>query len=287
MDKYGPEDAPASVPENRGITPNTCRDVIIIPFNNPEVAERIIAANSHETACLILEPMMGSAGVITPRENYLQFLRDLTKRVGILLIFDEVITFRLGPGGMQDLYGVKPDLTAFGKIIGGGYPVGAFGGSRDIMKCYSPMECDGIAHSGTFNGNPVTVAAGLATMKAYGQAEIDRLNALGSRIRTGIEGVMTKVGIKGSATGLGSLFQIHFNAEEIVDLRTAARDNSQLLSLAHLGLMERGIYMAPRGMVVLSTPMTENEIDAFAAAFEEVLTGLRPFVEETAPALLR
>ncbi|MEW5725928.1 MAG: aminotransferase class III-fold pyridoxal phosphate-dependent enzyme, partial [Thermodesulfobacteriota bacterium] len=286
LEKIGPVEAPLSVPENHGITPNTCRDVIVIPFNNPEVAERVVTENAHETAGLILEPMMGSAGLLTPRENYLQFLRELTARAGILLIFDEVITFRLGLGGMQGLYGVKPDLTAFGKIIGGGYPVGAFGGPQEIMNIYSPLESEGIFHSGTFNGNPVTMAAGLATMEHYGQAEIDRINTLGGRLRAGLEGALAEAGIKGRALGLGSLGQIHFNTGDIVDFRSSLRGNGQILSLIHLAMLNRGLYFAPRGMIALSTPMSEKEIDTFTAEFREVLAWVRPFVEETAPDLL-
>lgn len=284
--KSGPPEAPLSLPENRGISKGVCQDVVVIPFNNQQAAEQIVSAQADEIACLIIEPMLGGAGLIPPEPGYLEFLRDLTRRLGILLVFDEIITFRLGYSGLQGILGIKPDLTAFGKIIGGGYPVGAFGGSKEIMKWYSPLEPGGIAHSGTFNGHPVTMAAGLAAMRHYTQPEIARINALGDRLKAGLKQAMTRQGLKGQATGLGSLVQPHFCKGEIRDYRSASQANKEVMTLVHLELLERGIYIAPRGMCVLSTPMSEKEVDAFIAAFEDSLVAVKPFVENTAPELL-
>jgi len=282
----GPAEAPLSLPENAGISPNTCQDVVIIPFNDPATAERIVTEQAGSAACLIVEPMMGAAGLIPPAQGYLELLRDLTQRHGLLLIFDEVITFRLGLGGLQGVHGLSPDLTAMGKIIGGGFPVGAFGGSREVMKSYSPGVTPGVAHSGTFNGNPVTMAAGMAALKAYTQPEIDRLNSLGDLMRAGLGQAMVRQGIKGRVSGLGSLFQPHFTGKPVTDYRSAQRANARVMDLVHLELLERGIYIAPRGLCALSTPMSAKEVDGFVSAFEEALAAVRPCIEALAPELL-
>ena len=140
----------------------------MVPFNDIENTRNIIVKNHNEVACLIIEPILGSAGQIVPTLEYLKFLREITALYGILLIFDEVVTFRLSMGGAQELYGISPDLTSLGKIIGGGTPIGAFGGREEIMRMYDPRE-KVMYHSGTFNGNALGMAAGIATMTAYDQ----------------------------------------------------------------------------------------------------------------------
>jgi glutamate-1-semialdehyde 2,1-aminomutase len=240
-------------------------------------------------AAVMLEPMLGALGMVTPQAGYLKGLKELTERHGVLLIFDEVITFRISTGGIQKSEGVTPDLTAMGKIIGGGFPIGAFGGRKDIMALFDPNQSNAVFHSGTFNGSDVTMAAGLATLELYDQSAVDQVNTLGEKLRNGINQTFKKAGIGGQATGLGSLAQIHWRPGEI----TNAMDTAKGLSLAgdlprflHLELMNRGFYSANRGMLAISTAMDESIVDKFLEAFAGALEVLKPYVVEEAPHLL-
>ena len=155
----GDYDNPQAVASSAGLAPGTLEQAVIIPYNDVDVARRILEANRDELAAVIVEPVMGSVGMLPADSGYLQMLRDFADDSGALLIFDEVISFRVAAGGAQDYYGITPDLTSLGKIIGGGFPVGAFGGRSDIMSLYSPINGPVVAHAGTFNANPVTMAA--------------------------------------------------------------------------------------------------------------------------------
>jgi glutamate-1-semialdehyde 2,1-aminomutase len=288
LDEAGSVDRPKSIPENRGIPKSVLEEVVVVPFNNKEVTEKVMRECENEIACVIVEPMLGAAGCICPQGGYLEFLRELTRKLNILLIFDEVVTFRLGPGGAQEMFGIEPDITTFGKIIGGGLPVGAFGGSKEIMKVFSPQEKGSISHSGTFNGNPVTMCAGIACLKGLTAEVYNHINSLGSFLKKGMDSAFEKSGIKGTATGIGSLTCIHFNPGEIRDYRSAARDNMQAMRLLHYALLEKGINVAPRGgECSISTPMTEKDVKTFLSALEESLAELKPFIEQTAPDLIK
>jgi glutamate-1-semialdehyde 2,1-aminomutase len=281
-------DRPKSVPQNKAIPKSVLEEVIVVPFNNKEVTEKVVRERRDEIAGVIVEPMLGAAGCICPEGGYLEFLRDLTRNLNILLIFDEVVTFRLGPGGAQGMFGIEPDITAFGKIIGGGFPVGAFGGSKEIMKVFSPQEKGSISHSGTFNGNPVTMCAGIACLKDLTAKVFDRINTLGGLLKNGMNLAFEKSGIKGTATGMGSLSCIHFNSGKVRDYRSAARDNMQAMRLLHYALLEKGVNVAPRGgECSISTPMTEKEVETFLTTFEESLAEVKPFIEQTTPDLIK
>ena len=237
----------------------------------------------------MLEPMLGALGMVPPRPGFLSGLRELTERFGALLIFDEVITFRISTGGIQQADAVTPDLTALGKIIGGGFPVGAFGGRRDIMAVFDPNQPNSVMHSGTFNGTDVIMAAGLATLEMYDQDTVERINALGEKLRKGIAEAFKYAGMTGHATGRGSLAQIHWRLGEVA----RAMDTVEGFFLAgdiprylHLELMNRGFYSAPRGMLVISTPMDEDIIDTFLGEFGAALSVVKPYVEEQAQHLL-
>ena len=263
--------------------------VMVSRFNDLEATEAILKEHHGQIAAIILEPMPGSGGLIPPQAGYLQGLRTLADRYNVLLIFDEVITFRLSLGGLQRLAEVEPDLTALGKIIGGGFPVGAFGGRREIMTQFDPAQPKSISHSGTFNGHNVVMAAGNATLQHLPQAAIERINHLGDRLREGFNQAFQEAGIKGQATGLGSLVQVHWRdgqiqspAEALLGIKGAA----QLPQLLHLEMMNRGIYSASRGMFITSTAMTEKEIDQVLAAFAGSLSALKPYIVETTPHLI-
>src|SRR5215510_10434374 len=223
----GPDDSPYSVGSSRGLFQGVLADVVVAPFNNIEATSALIRRHGDDLAAVILEPMMGSGGMIVALPEYLRAVRQETEACGALVIFDEVITFRLAYGGAQEIYQVKPDLTALGKIIGGGFPVGAFGGRADIMAQFNPQNKK-LAHSGTFNGNAITMVAGLAALEMLTRGEIARINQLGERLRNGLRRAFA-AGIDGQVTGIGSIARIHFTKEKVVDYRAAWRAAKEML----------------------------------------------------------
>mgnify|MGYP000873904576 CR=1 FL=1 len=286
LKKAGSLDHIKAVPESLGVSKNALKDVLVAPFNDIERTQKIIEQNYRETACLILEPVMGSAGQIVPDPAYLKAVRELTSRYDILLIFDEVVTGRLSSGGAQGLYHVLPDLTTLGKIIGGGLPIGAFGGRRDIMKMYDPREKK-MYHSGTFNGNAVSMAAGLAAMEAYDTEKVDYVNRLGSKFRTDLKKVMEKLGLDIQINGVGSLYNTVFSNKPVRSYRDMAASHEELNELLFMTLLVKGLFIAPRGMFCMSTVMKESDIDYAVGVISEALSEMMPVIEEKAPELVR
>jgi glutamate-1-semialdehyde 2,1-aminomutase len=286
LENAGLINKPNSVPEDVSISPNVVKDCIVIPFNSPEAAQKIISENHSELGAVIVEPVLGSGGMLPATTEYLQTLRDVTLKYRIPLIFDEVYTFRLAEGGYQGLLNIIPDITALGKIIGGGYPVGAIAGRDEFMDLFSPLNKNCLTHSGTFNGNPVTVAAGAAALTELTGSEIDRINQLGDALRNKFKKVLEEVAIVGQVTGTGSLVQIHFTKEEVKDYRSAATARVDIRSLLFLMLMDKGIFPAARCMFNISTPMDNKEIEQASTALRDCLFELRPFLEKNAPELL-
>ncbi|MBI3080420.1 MAG: aspartate aminotransferase family protein [candidate division NC10 bacterium] len=271
LDRAGPPDAPAAVPSNAAIPEGVLRDVLVLPYNNAEASVRLIQANRDRLAGVIVEPVLGAAGMIPAKPEFLRALRGVTEECGILLIFDEVISFRVGPGGAQGLTGIRPDLTTLGKVIGGGLPVGAFGGRADIMALFDPSEgSPRVAHAGTFNGNPMTLEAGAATLRELTPALYERLGALGHRLRLGAQKALEEAGLTACVTGIESLFSLHFAPPPVTDYRAAARGDREDLHAAVVMLLNRGIMLVPKGSGCISTPMGEAEVDTFLAAFREV-----------------
>ena len=234
-------------------------------------------------AAVIIEPVMTAAGVIPATKEYLEFLRETTRSLGIVLIFDEVVTFRLAPGGAQEIYGVTPDLTAIGKLIGGGLGVGAFGGAKEIMSQFSPLK-NKLKHSGTFNGHPVTMSAGIATLKTLTPEAYRRVNDLGDYFRTEInKHVFEALSINAHVCGLGSLSFVHYTPDKVANYREAKSVMDQagsLPSLVHLCHLNNGIWIAERGEYALSTVMEKEDIDKTVAAFRESFVTVRPVIEE-------
>lgn len=255
--------------EHVGIPAAVEKRVETVPFNDSEALKRAFTRNGDNLACFIVEPVMGVAGAIPATGEYLETARDLTADHEVPLIFDEVMTLRLAEGGAQERYGVTPDLTAMGKLIGGGLPVGAVGGRVDLMDVFRPAE-GVIDHSGTFNANPTTMAAGTATLDALDGAAIERLNNLGDRLRTSIRGLEPVSPLPLTVTGDGSLFQLHLTDEEVTDWSSSTAGSEGLETL-FLALRNRGVFMAPRGMGNLSSPMERDDIDTFVDALEAVL----------------
>ncbi len=270
----GPGPAPAALAASRGITRRVLDEVVVFPFNDAEATEAIIRRHRDDLAAVIVEPVLGSSGMIPARRDFLQRLRDLTARSGILLILDEIITLRLAPGGAQSLYGVSPDLTVMGKIIGGGYPVAAFGGRADIMALLDPEGGrPPVPQSGTYNGNPIGMVAGSVTLGELTPAVYDRLNAMGEDLRARLGSLFRRKGVAAQATGMGSLLNLHFTDREVTDFRTMRTGDAARMRQVFFGLLNEGIFLAPRGMACLSTPMGESEIDAFVRATERALEG--------------
>ena len=262
-----PEELYIPRPDIRGVSERIADEMYIMPYNNLEATEHILEKHADSIAAIIIEPFLGAGGLIPAAPGYLAGLRKLADKYQVLLIFDEVQAFRLSDGGAQKRFGVKPDLTAFGKIIGGGLAVGGFGGRKDIMDVFNPEKAGFLSQSGTFNGNRPTMAAGLETLKLYTQAECDRLERLAERLQAKLEKAYQESGVTGCITRSGSLMNYHFTAVVPRDYETVSTDNREYLKLMHLKLLKRGIFAAPRGMFVLSTPMDEAVIDAAGDAF--------------------
>ncbi|MBK8021991.1 MAG: aspartate aminotransferase family protein [Chloroflexi bacterium] len=282
---------PLPVPhvEGRGVPPSVLNAVLVAPFNDLEAMESILAQHTDTIAAIILEPMPNAGGMIPPQPGYLAGLRQLSDRFGVLLIFDEIVTYRLHTGGMQAVEDVQPDLTTLGKIIGGGFPVGAFGGRREIMRQFDPHLPQFIQHTGTFNGNNMTMIAGIAALEVLPQSAIDRINALGDRLRAGITEAFRAAGITGQALGRGSLMQLHWTDKPIHAPREAAlgyRAAPRLPELLHLELLNRGVHIGARGILCTSTPMQDADIDFTLEQFRGALSLLYPYVAEKTPHLL-
>lgn len=270
----GPDGAPVATIDTLGVPRNRLETVAVIPFNDNEAVKRIFAERGNEIAAVILEPVMGSAGMIPAEPEFLQVLRAATRNHGALLMFDEVMSFRLGYGGMQGVYGVDPDITSFAKIMSGGFPGGAFGGTDEIMAIFDPFSKQPLWQSGTFNGNAVTMVAGVAALDHFGADEVARINTLGDQLRSRIGLLLEMYGFEATITGYGSFGAIHFTAGPVRNYRDAARSNQQLKKVLHLALLQEGLFMAPRLMFCISTPMTEATLDEIDARFERALKRL-------------
>lgn len=283
--KAGTLDQIKVIPESRGVSENALKDVLVVPFNDIERTRKMIEEHHRETACIIIEPIMGSAGQITPDLEYLKFLREITEQYHIVLIFDEVVTGRLSLGGAQKFYGVTPDLTTMGKIIGGGTPVGAFGGKQEIMQMYDPREKK-MYHPGTFNGNAVTMAAGLATMKAYNQEAVDYVNGLGTLFKEGVLKIYDKLGLNMKISGAGSIYNILFTDKEVKNYRDVASAHEELNKVLYMSLLTKGVFDAERGMFCMSTAMTKEDIRFGLDTLETSLREMLPAIAEEAQELI-
>jgi glutamate-1-semialdehyde 2,1-aminomutase len=267
----GPADEPHAVPEELGIPDSVVGDVVVAPFNDLAAAAAI--ARRHRPAAIIVEPMLGASGTIPPVSGFLAGLRALADEVGAVLIFDEVVTFRLAAGGAEDWSGVRADLTAFGKVIGGGLPVGAFGGKAEIMNLYAPPDPT-LVQSGTFNANPLTMAAGVAAMRLLDAPAIAHLASLGARFSEGLEKAVADTGVTARVTGQGSLWTLHFTAADVVDYRSKATADPAVQRRFHLALLTEGVFSAPRGMFALSTVMSESHVDDAIDRIRRALSSL-------------
>jgi glutamate-1-semialdehyde 2,1-aminomutase len=286
--RWGSADHPISVPLAIGTPAGVLGDVTVLPFNDPETAVAVLDEHRDDIACVLLDPMPHRLGLVPASDAYVEALRDWTKDNGALLVFDEVITFRTEVGGMQQRYAASPDLTALGKIIGGGLPVGALAGSDEAMAVFiaGPGAPPRLPQSGTFSANPLTMAAGLAAMRLYDAEAVTRLNDLGDLARRRLAEAIAISGAPASVTGAGSIFRLHMRAIPPRDYRSGfptARE-TEALKLFVDGLYATGVMMIQTGTGTLSTPMAESEIDRLAEAVLASLRQVRPLLLEEAEA---
>ena len=265
---------PKSVAYASGTPQSVLDEVVVIPFNKPKEAERILRAHAKELACVLVDLMPNRGGLIPATPDFVEMLKRVREDTGMLIVLDEVITLRLAYEGAQSLYDLRADLTALGKIIGGGFPVGAVAGSAAVMAVFDPrQDKTPLPHSGTFNANPVTMVAGLTAMRLLTRDEITRLGKLGAKARTGVAAAMKSVGMAGQVTGLGSLFRIHVHDRPLSDYRSMLMMADEKAILAGIvGYMrDHGFFVNERGVCSLSTPMGDAEIDAFLDCFKDAL----------------
>jgi glutamate-1-semialdehyde 2,1-aminomutase len=265
----------------RGSNPlNAPFDWIVATYNDVESSIAQIEGNGAQLAAVIVEPMLGGGGAIPASEEFLHALRRATERHGALLILDEVMTSRLGPGGVQGLVGLRPDLTTFGKYLGGGFSFGAFGGRRDLMERLDPTRSPSLGHPGTFNNNTLTMAAGAAGLREVFTPEVAVAhNARGNRLRTRLNGLFAGAGVAMRATGLGSILAIHFQTSPPRAAHDVVAADAQR-ALLHLEMIARNQYFARRGYVSLSLPLTDEDVDSFVDALADVIDSHHDLFEE-------
>ena len=264
------------LPECEGIPADFTRHTLVVPFNDANAVRRTIEAHPDQIACLILEPIMGNMGIIPPQDGYLNELREITSEHGVVLIFDEVITgFRVAYGGAQSLYGVIPDLTCLGKIIGGGMPAGAYGGKEEIMRHIAP-EGD-VYQAGTLSGNPLAVSAGIAALKALTEPGVyEQLESRASQLADGLQDATERHAIDAFHSRVGSMLMLFFTDAEVTNADGARTSDTERYSRYFGELLERGVYVAPSQFEAgfVSLTHSEADIDATVRAANEALSTL-------------
>lgn len=234
----------ACLPDSLGIPLDTTKNTLTVPFNDEEALTELIEKEGENIACIIMEVVMGNIGCVEPKDGYLEFLRKITEENGIVLIFDEVITgFRLATGGAQEYYGVTPDMTTLGKIVGGGLPMGAFCGKKEIMELVAPNGP--VYQAGTFSGNPISVQAGLSTLKQLNKDFYTSLNKKGEFLRSNIHDIVDELSLDISPVGLGSMFQIYFNPNDVTNYAEAQESDSERFLVYFRQLLKEGVFIPP------------------------------------------
>jgi len=242
-------------------------------YNDVEATAAELDAHGNDLAAVILEPMLGGGGCISAELPFLQMLRERTEKYGAVLIFDEVMTSRLSPGGLQALVGVTPDITTLGKYVGGGMSFGAFGGKASLLSRYDPRSPDALPHAGTFNNNVLTMSAGIAALtEVYTPEAANALNASGDALRARLNGIAEKHGVALQFTGRGSMLAVHTVRGPIRSPADAAKSNPKAKELYFFDLLKSRFWIARRGMMVLSVPLTPADLDGFAGAVEEFVS---------------
>jgi glutamate-1-semialdehyde 2,1-aminomutase len=265
------------IPTSAGVPESYASETLVADYNDIESVERFFEANPGGIAAIIVEPVAGNMGVVLPREGFLAALRKISQDNGALLIFDEVITgFRVGPNGAQGLYGIAPDITTMGKIIGGGLPVGAYGGRKDVMGMVAPLGA--MYQAGTLSGNPLAVSAGIATLTELQKpGAFERLDSLAQRLTNGLAKAFQAVEIPSTINRVGSMFTGFFNPGPVEGLANAEGSDTEMYGRYFHAMQEQGVYIAPSQFEAgfVSTAHTEADIDATIAKAEAALSSLR------------
>jgi glutamate-1-semialdehyde 2,1-aminomutase len=261
--KAGSGVATLGLPDSPGVPSSLAELTTVLPFNDGDALQAMFRVRGNEIACVIVEPIVGNMGCVPPAPGYLQLMRDVTARHGAVLIFDEVMTgFRVAAGGAQQLYDIRPDLTTLGKVIGGGLPVGAYGGRADIMNKVAPAGP--VYQAGTLSGNPLAVAAGLAALRRLeSEKPYGKLEALGLRLERGLTDAMSKAGVVGSVNRVGSMFTLFFTDRKVVDFTTAKTSDTVRFNAYFNAMLDGGIYLPPSQFeaAFISTAHSEADID--------------------------
>ncbi|MBM3546075.1 MAG: aspartate aminotransferase family protein [Alphaproteobacteria bacterium] len=259
---------PSPVPYNSGTPASVLEQTVVVPFNDIAATKELLHEHAAEIACVLVDPMPARAGLVPAERAYLAFLREFTRANGMVLISDEVLNFRLSHGGAIGRFGIAADLCAFGKIIGGGLPIGAVAGKTEFMAVFDPSRGKPpVPQAGTFTANPLSMTAGIAAMRAMTPETFDRLNALGEAARQGLREAIRGAGVPGQVTGLGSLFQIKLNDRTLRSYRDQYPDAAERARLAKLVRMvrDKGVLISSTGLGALSTPMVQADIDRLVA----------------------
>lgn len=257
---------------------NAPYEFVVTTYNDLDRALALLKQHANDLAAVLIEPMMGAGGCIPAQTSFLQGLREATSEHGILLIFDEVMTSRLAPGGLQEIHGILPDITTLGKYIGGGMTCGAFGGRNHIMRRFDARQPGAFPHAGTFNNNVLTMSAGIAGMSLYTPELAKRHNARGDLLRRRLNDLVNTRGVNMQFTGIGSMLNVHMWKGEIQSPADAAKADKDLADLFYFDLLARSFWFARRGMIVLSLPNTEAECDQFIAAVEDFIDKREPLL---------
>ena len=267
--------ATLGAPDSPGVTPGAAGDTLVLSYNDVAQLENAFAAEGDQIAAVILEPVVGNMGCVVPKMEFLRTLRDLTTRHGSVLIFDEVMTgFRVAPGGAQELFGITPDMTTLGKIVGGGMPLGAYGGRTDIMD--NVLPAGKVYQAGTLSGNPVAVAAGSATLKILKEnPPYEQLERMGAKLAAGLDAAATAAGIPHSVTRVGSMMTLFFNPDRVTCWDDADRCDRDAFGRYFWGMIQKGIYMPCSQFEALFFSRLHDEaiIDETIDAAKEVLAG--------------
>tara|TARA_Y100001001_G_C7951975_1_gene289344 strand:- start:368 stop:1156 length:789 start_codon:yes stop_codon:yes gene_type:complete len=254
---------------------------VIAEFNDVDNSRQLIRQNANHLAAVIIEPVMGGGGCIPASDDFLHMLREESEKQGIVLIFDEVMTSRLSPGGLHELVGIKPDLVSFGKYLGGGVTFGAFGGSTELMARLDPRQPDALVHSGTYNNNVLTMAAGIAGLtKVFTADVVNKLNQSGDELRKRLQGIADQHDAPFQIMGRGSMICIHPQRDPISNPKHTNASSPSARKLFHLEMHMRGCYISRRGFMSLCLPLTKADHDQFADAFESVALEFGEILEQ-------
>ena len=268
------ETVPRSVPYARGTPASVAADVLVLPFDSPQKCTELITAHHDRLAAVVVDPLASRVAMVPMRTDVRDAVQEACRKYGILLVLDEVVSYRLDFHGAHELFGFEPDLVALGKIIGGGLPVGAIAGRASQMAIFDHTKGKpAVSHGGTFSANPLTMAAGLAALDHYDERAVVRLNVMGERLRGLMADGLGSSGVPAQVTGTGSFFRLHLKAGAISDFRTALPSPAQKAALTgiHLALLEQSFLLAPNCAGALSTPMSDTDIDDLTSAFLQAI----------------